>query len=282
MSDFVFSRIYDDTAKATRNINNYFEKFEIYNSNLYQILNQIPQYNIVQYLFIAAIIYFIFSFYNIEIKHLFILFISILIIGYLIQKDFGDFNQYISFKKDQLRFINKLCFDGEYFQNFGPKDEMNIFPQIKKSYLYRNPLIVEFYYNLREFTQFNLSAYVSSVLHTNNVMALHNQIKTGLMNPFANVDVMKNEMNESLNALQSMIYKVPESQISMDKLKNSCDALQSMLLFYIVEVEEICQKRNKNVGLNYLSKPDDQLNTQFEIAPNDIKTREYNPTYNLY
>ncbi len=282
MSDFVFSRIYDDTAKATRNINNYFEKFEIYNSNLYQILNQIPQYNIVQYLFIGAIIYFIFSFYNIEIKHLFILFISILIIGYLIQKDFGDFNQYISFKKDQLRFINKLCFDGEYFQNFGPKDEMNIFPQIKKSYLYRNPLIVEFYYNLREFTQFNLSAYVSSVLHTNNVMALHNQIKTGLMNPFANVDVMKNEMNESLNALQSMIYKVPESQISMDKLKNSCDALQSMLLFYIIEVEEICQKRNKNVGLNYLSKPDDQLNTQFEIAPNDIKTREYNPTYNLY
>lgn len=282
MSDFVFSRIYDDTAKATRNINNYFEKFEIYNSNLYQILNQIPQYNIVQYLFIGAIIYFIFSFYNIEIKHLFILFISILIIGYLIQKDFGDFNQYISFKKDQLRFINKLCFDGEYFQNFGPKDEMNIFPQIKKSYLYRNPLIVEFYYNLREFTQYNLSAFVSSVLHTNNVMALHNQIKTGLMNPFANVDVMKNEMNESLNALQSMIYKVPESQISMDKLKNSCDALQSMLLFYIIEVEEICQKRNKNVGLNYLSKPDDQLNTQFEIAPNDIKTREYNPTYNLY
>ena len=87
------------------NINNYFEKFEIYNSNLYQILNQIPQYNIVQYLFIGAIIYFIFSFYNIEIKHLFILFISILIIGYLIQKDFGDFNQYISFKKRELLFF---------------------------------------------------------------------------------------------------------------------------------------------------------------------------------
>lgn len=282
MSDFVFARMYDDTAKATRNINNYFEKFEIYNSNLYQILNQIPQYNIVQYLFIGAIIYFIFSFYNIEIKHLFILFISILIIGYLIQKDFGDFNQYISFKKDQLRFINKLCFDGEYFQNFGPKDNMNIFPQIKKSYLYRNPLIVEFYYNLREFTQYNLSAYVSSILHTNNIMALHHQIKTGVLNPFANVDTIKNEMTESLNAFSSLIYKAPDSPISTNKLKNSVDALQSLLLFYIIEVEEICQKKNKNIGLNYLSKPDDQLNTQFEVHPNDTKTREYNSVYNLY
>lgn len=282
MSDFVFARMYDDTAKATRNINNYFEKFEIYNSNLYQILNQIPQYNIVQYLFIGAIIYFIFSFYNIEIKHLFILFISILIIGYLIQKDFGDFNQYISFKKDQLRFINKLCFDGEYFQNFGPKDNMNIFPQIKKSYLYRNPLIVEFYYNLREFTQYNLSAYVSSILHTNNIMALHHQIKTGVLNPFANVDIIKNEMTESLNAFSSLIYKAPDSPISTNKLKNSVDALQSLLLFYIIEVEEICQKKNKNIGLNYLSKPDDQLNTQFEVHPNDTKTREYNSVYNLY
>lgn len=282
MSDFVFSRYYNDLNIVQKQIINYFEKFDIYNSNVYQILDQIPNYNIVYYFFIIAGIFFILNFYDIKIKHVFILLICILVIGYLIQKDFGDFNTYISHKKDQLRFINKLCFDGEIYKNYGPSDDMNIFPSIQKSYIYRNPLIVEFYYNIREFTQYNLSSYVASVLHTNNVMRLHNNVKIGLDNPYQNLDIMKSEMTKSLDALESTIYNTPEVPIALNKLKNAVNALQSLLLNYIVEVEQICQKKNKDDGVNYYIKPDDQLNSQFEVSANDTNTRDYNPAYNLF
>ncbi len=282
MSDFVFSRFYNDFNIVQKQIINYFDKFEIYNSNLYQILDQIPNYNIVYYFFIIAGIFFVLNFYDIKIKHVFILLICILVIGFLIQKDFGDFNKYISYKKDQLKFINKLCFDGTNYKNFGPNDDMNIFPSVQKSYIYRNPLIVEFYYNIREFTQYNLSSYVNSVLHTNNVMRLHNQVVLGLDNPYQNLDIMKSEMSKSLNSLESIIYKIPEAPIALNKLKNSVDALQSLLLNYIVEVEQLCQRKNKDDGINYYIKLDDQLNSQFEVSPNDINTKDYNPAYNMY
>ncbi len=282
MSDFVIPRYYDDMAKVQNQILNYFDKFEIYNSNLYQILNQIPNYNIIYYFFIIGFIFFILNFYDIQIKHVFILLISILVIGFLIQKDFGDFNKYISFKKDQLKFINKLCFDGQNYKNFGPNDDMNVFPSIQKSYLYLNPLIVEFYYNIREITQYNLSGYVGSVLHTNNVMRLHQQVKLGLDNPYQNLDIMKSEMGKSLNSLESTIYNTPEAPVALKKLKNAVDALQSLLLNYIVEVEQICQAKNKEDGVNYYIKLDDQLNSQFEVSPNDTNARDYNPSYNLY
>ncbi len=282
MTDFVFSRFYNDLGIVQKNIINYFDKFEIYNSNVYQILDQIPNYNIIYYFIIVGVIFFILNFYDITIKHVFILLISVLIIGFLIQKDYGDFNTYVSHKKDQLNFINKLCFDGQNYKNFGPNDDMNVFPTVQKSYIYRNPLIVEFYYNIREFTQYNLSSYVSSVLHTNNVMRLHNQVKLGLENPYQNLDIMKSEMTKSLNALESTIYKAPQAPIALNKLKNSVDALQSLLLNYIVEVEQLCQKKNKDDGVNYYIKPDDQLNSQFEVAANDINTRDYNPAYNLF
>jgi hypothetical protein len=282
MSDFVFARYMDDTFKASKNINNYFDKFDIYNSNVYQILNQIPQHNLVTYIFIASVVFFILQFYQIELKHLLSFFLVILILGYLIQKDFGDFNQYVSVKKNQLKFLNKLCFDGKLWRNFGPNNDMNIMPKVQESYLYRNPLIVEFFYNIREYSQYNLSAYVDSILHVNNIIYLHQQIIQGLQDPFSNLDVAKEEMSKSLNHLQSMIYKIPDSNVTNQKYKKSLDILQSILTRYIIEIEIQCERKNKKVGYHVLSKPDDQLNSSFDVPANDTNTRDYNPSFNLY
>ena len=282
MSDFIFSRYMDDTSKASKNINNYFEKFEIYNSNIYQILNQIPKSNLVYYIYIAAFFFFVFSFYEIKLNHILSFFIVLLIVGYLIQKDFGDFNQYTSTKKNQLKFLNKLCFDGQNFRNFGPNNDMNIMPNIEQSYLYLNPLIVEFFYDIREFSQYNISAYVNSILHTNNVMKLHQDITQGLQNPYANLDLAKEEVSKSLNSLESIIYKLPITDVTNTKYKKSVDTLQSILTKYIIEIEQICQRQNKKNGYNVLTKPDDQLNSSFDVSSNDISTRDYNPSYNLY
>lgn len=282
MSDFIFSRYMDDTFKASKNINNYFEKFEIYNSNIYQILNQIPENNIVQYIFIAAVIFFIFSFYDVQLKHLISLILVLLICGYLIQKDFGDFNKYTSVKKNQLKFLNKLCFDGEQWRNFGPNNDMNIMPTVKESFLYLNPLVVEFFYNIREYSQYNLSSYVASILCVNNIIKIHQEMKQGLQNPFANLDLAKEEMTKSLNSLQSIIYKLPISMATNEKYKKSLDTLQSILTRYIIEMELICERKNKINGITSNSKPNDQLNSSFDVAANDISTRDYNPSYNLY
>ncbi len=282
MTDFVFSRLYMDSFNLTNNVNNYFDKFEIYNSNVYQILNQIPQNNIIYYIYLSAFIFFVISFYEIKLNHILVFLILIVVIGYLIQKDFGQFNDYISLKKDQLNFLNKLCFDGSNYSNFGPKDTMNIQPPITKSYLYLNPLIVEFYYNIREFSQYNLSSYVSSIIHTNNVIALHQQMKEGLENPFQNLDVAKQEIAGSLNSLESLIYKLPVSDVSDTKYKKSVDVLQSILMRYIIEMEDICERKNNQIGYTMYSKPNDKLDSSFDVSPNDIQSKDYNASYNLF
>ncbi len=282
MSDFVFSRYMDETSKTSRHINNYFEHFEEYNSNLYQILEQIPKGNLVHYIYIVAILFFIFSFYEIKLNHILVLLLSILIIGYLIQKDFGDFNHYTSQKKDQLKFLNQLCFDGQHWRNFGPKNDMNIKPMVKQSYLYLNPLVIEFFFNIREFTQYNLSAYVDCVLHVNHVMKLHQDIKQGLENPFANLDLAKEEIASALNSLESTIYKLPISVVSNDKYSHSVKILQSILTKYTIEMEQMCQRINKKRGYDAITKPDDQLNSSFDVSPNDTTTRDYNPSYDLF
>ena len=282
MSDFIFSRILDETSKSSHHLNHYFENFEQYNSNIYQILEQIPKSNLVHYIYIIAILFFVFSFYEVKLNHILVLLLSILIIGYLIQKDFGDFNQYTSLKKDQLKFLNQLCFDGQHWRNFGPKNDMNIRPMVKQSYLYLNPLIVEFFYNIREFSQYNLSAYVDSVLHVNQVMKLHQDMKQGLEDPFSNLDVAKEEIAQALNSLESIIYKLPISVTTNDKYSQSVKILQSILTKYTIEMEQTCQRINKKRGYNAITKPDDQLNSSFDVSPNDTNTREYNPSYDLF
>lgn len=282
MSDFVFSRYMDETSKTSRHLNHYFDHFEEYNSNLYQILEQIPKGNLVHYIYIIAILFFLFSFYEIKLNHILVLLLSILIIGYLIQKDFGDFNQYTSQKKDQLKFLNRLCFDGQHWRNFGPKNDMNIKPMVKESYLYLNPLVVEFFFNIREFTQYNMSAYVDCVLHVNHVMKLHQDIKQGLENPFANLDLAKEEIASSLNSLESIIYKLPISVVSDHKYSHSVKILQSILTKYTIEMEQMCQRINKKRGYNAITKPDDQLNSSFDVSPNDTTTRDYNASYDLF
>jgi len=283
MSDFVFARILDESFQTSKHINHYFEKFDVYNSNVYQILNQIPQSNLIIYIFIISFIFFLLSFYEIKLNHILTFLLSIVIIGYLIQKDFGDFNKYISDKKTQLKFINKLCFDGNNWRNYGTNNDMMIQPHVKESYLYLNPLIVDLFYNIRQLTQINLSAYVSTVLHTNNVIGLHEQMKRGVIDPFSNLDVGKNEMTKALNSLESMIYNIHVNHIIQNKIfTNSVHVLQSILTRYIQEMEDICERQNKKDGLNVYSKPNDQLDSSFMVSPNDTKTSDYNPSYNLF
>ncbi len=282
MSDFVFSRLLSDSNEASKNINNYFDKFDNYNSNIYQILNQIPSDNLIIYIFIIGFIFFLFNFYEVKLNHLMTLFISILVIGYLIQKDFGDFNKYTETKKDQLKFLNKLCFDGTLWRNFGPNNTMNIIPKVSESYLYLNPLIVELFYNIREFTQYNLASYVGTLLHVNNVMGIHQQMKMGLADPFANLDLAKEEIGKAMNSLESLIYKLPISDVSENKYVSAKNLLQSILTRYVIEMEDICERVNKTDGLNIYSKPSDQLDSVFDVPANDMNTRDYNPSYNLY
>ncbi len=281
-TDFSFPRMFDETSRASKNINNFFDNIGFYNNNTYDILNDIPQGDIIKYVFMVGLIFFVISFYEIKLNHILVIILSFIIIGFLIQRDHKSFIKFTKTKKDQLNFIHKLVFDGENLMSAGPSDEMNIKPAIQKSYLYLNPVIVEFYYNIREFSQYNMSAYVNSILHVNNVIRLHNDAKIGINNPFANLDVLKDEVEKSLNALESIIYMIPSSPIAENKSAKSLDVLQSILSKYIIEMEDFCEKYNDINGLTIYSKPNDRLDSTFDVCANDTKSPGYNASYNLY
>ena len=104
----------------------------------------------------------------------------------------------------------------------------------------------------------------------------------GLADPFANLDLAKEEIGKAMNALEALIYKLPISDVSDNKYNNAKNLLQSILTRYTIEMEDICERMNKTNGLNIYSKPNDQLDSVFDVPANDMNTRDYNASYNLY
>jgi hypothetical protein len=282
MENIVFKNIYDKLSSSASNINSYFDNIDYYNDNIYDILYKIPKYNIIIYIFLIAIIYNFINRLKIRLNEILTFLFCLLIIYLLIKKNYTEFIKYTQYKKSQLNFLHKLIFNNKDW-SYAKNNSIMIKPTgNEKSYLYLNPVIVELFYNIREYSQYNISSYINSIIHCNNVIAIEYQSKIGLDRTYMNYEIATEETKKALNELNSIIYNLPSTKVSYMKLKDTIKTLHQLLNKHIRTIGEVFKNDNKVNDMNMFSMPDNFYDSYFLIAPNDTKTDNYNSTYNMY
>lgn len=283
MSSIIFQNIIDKINTSSNNINSYFENSDYYNTNIYDIYTKIPKSNIIIYIFIVFIVFNFISRLEIRLNEIMTFLVSVILIYILFKKDYSEFIKYTNVKKSQLDFLHKLIFNDTgvdyakiadiFFKPAGHNE---------KSFLYLNPLIVQFFYNLRNYSQLNISSYVNSIIHSNNVIGLSYQSTIGLDRSYLNYELAIDETKKALNSLNSMIYNLHSTKISYNKLEESIKILHSLLNKHISDMAVIFKNENKMGTMSIDKRPDSFYDMYFKISEDDTKTQDYMSVYNLY
>ena len=227
---------------------------------IYQVLNNY----ITIYIYCINYIFFIGK-YKITLNTIVSIILSYIILYYILSRnDFLD-TKYNNLTDLKLEFLNNIMFD----------DNIN-----EKSYLYINPVIIQFYYNTRDLIKYNLSNYRSSLINVNDMIKLEKNM-SDLINPFDTFINIKELYKKAMNNYQSIIYSIPYNEEVYLKFNNSLNMLQSLLLKIVDNAKEVCQYVNsKEVTTNTI--PDSILANESDIEKNDINTIDYNNHYNIY
>lgn len=275
----IIERLLYNLSLASQYVINRFKNEKIYD-NTYGIIYDLPNIKKLTYLFISAFIIFIM--YNVEIKlnHIFGLFLILIIIYLLIQKDSLEFNEYLSNKELELDFLNKILFENKKDYSIGLRYSTFYPLSTDRSYLYINPLVVTLLYKLREFSQYNFTNYKDIIFHINNIFDIQLNMTENSNNKLQLFEIAYQEYTRALNSYQSMIYSLPSAKAINIEYKDGIELLEKLLLHNIHEMKNLIIDSNKGeTSINTIS---DTFFDDFIIKPNpDIKTFA-NRVFNFY
>ncbi len=282
MTSIIFQNLLDKTTEATNNINSFFDNYDKYDTNIFNLIYKLPKYNLIIYIFIVFVIFRFITSFKLDNSHIFSLIISCIIIYFLVNTDYVKFMEYTSSKKDELKFLHKLMYDNK--DSWITASENNIFitpiKPYQKSYLYLNPALIDLFISIKSTSSYNISSYVDSLIHCNNVIGIEYEAKIGLNRQYLNYQTAILEKNKALNALNSLIYNIPESYVQ--KYMRAIKLLHGILNEHLKNIGEYFKNDVKLNGLSVDRVPDDLYEVDFYISPNDMNTRDYISTYNMY
>lgn len=283
MSSLIFENIINKINDSSENINSYFENIDLFNTNIYDIIDKIPKYNIIIYIFIIFLIFNFVSRLNIRLNEILTWMICILLIYFLIKKDYTQFILYTQDKKKQLNFLHKLVFNNKDI-DYAKINNIIVKPigNNQKSYLYLNPLIVQFFFNIREYSQYNISSYINSIICSNNVIGLDYQSKIGINKTYLNYESAIEETKKALNELNSVIYSIPSTIESYNKFDKSVKVLHGLLNKHIYDMSLLFKNENKTKDITISTMPNNFYDDYFTISADDTKTSDYISTFNMY
>jgi hypothetical protein len=285
MSSFIFNNYLDKSNETNKKVTEFLDKKDLYIPNIYNVLNTIPSNNIIFYFFIVLLIYAFLKNREIRLNEIFIFLICILVIYLLIQKDYVKFLTFTDDKKLQIKFLEKLMFQTNNFETaiIGGESLTELNVNSKISYLYYDPIIIEFYYNIRDVIKYNMSSFIDSLLHTNNLLRLSYQSNILKENLKENYEQAIIEKKKSLNSLSYLVFSMPINNILQKKYKDSLDILHTRLNGHInnmaILFKDITRQKNKDTSF-YL--PSDTFEKNNETQPFDKDNRKSSLTYDLY
>lgn len=281
MSNIIFEGLLDKINVSTNNINSYFNNADSYDRNISNIFEKIPKYNIIIYIFLIFLIFNFVSKLTIRSNEVLVFLISTLLIYFLVNKDYSDFINYTNNKKLQLDFLNKLIFNNENYTLASKNYSLNMTSE-NISYLHLNPLIVQFFYNIRAYKDYNISAYINSILSANTIIGLDFQSNIGINRTYLNYELATEETKKSMNELNSMIYNAPSTIVSFNKLNDSLSILHKLLNQLLINMATKFKNDNKLNDINLNRMPDNFYDAYFFISADDTKTKEYMSAFNMY
>ena len=284
MSGFIFNNYLERSNNTNKKINEFLDKKDLYIPNIYNILNTIPSNNVLFYFLVTLLIYALFRNMTIRLNEIFIFLVCLLVIYLLVQKDYVNFIKFTDNKKIQMTFLEKILFQNDNFERaiIGGESLTAFDVNNKKSYLYYDPLITEYYYSIREIISHDISSFINSLLHTNNLLRISYQSNILKENLKENYEEAVIEKNKALNFLSYVIFKLPINDITYNKYRESLNLLHARLNAHIdnmaILFKDITQEKNDNTLL-YM--PTDTFEKNNDTQPiNNIKNSSL--VYDLY
>ena len=252
MSGFIFNNYLERSNNTNKKINEFLDKKDLYIPNIYNILNTIPSNNVLFYFLVILLIYALFRNLTIRLNEIFIFLVCLLVIYLLVQKDYVNFIKFTDNKKIQMTFLEKILFQNDNFERaiIGGESLTALDVNNKKSYLYYDPLITEYYYSIRGIISHDISSFINSLLHTNNLLRISYQSNILKENLKENYEQAVIEKNKALNFLSYVIFKLPINNITYNKYRESLNLLHVRLNAHIdnmaILFKDITQEKNDN------------------------------------
>ena len=284
MSGFIFNNYLKRSNDTNKKINEFLDKKDLYIPNIYNILNTIPSNNVLFYFLVILLIYALFRNLTIRLNEIFIFLVCLLVIYLLVQKDYVNFIKFTDNKKIQMTFLEKILFQNDNFERaiIGGESLTALDVNNKKSYLYYDPLITEYYYSIRGIISHDISSFINSLLHTNNLLRISYQSNILKENLKENYEQAVIEKNKALNFLSYLIFKLPINDITYNKYRESLNLLHVRLNAHIdnmaILFKDITQEKNDNT-LFYM--PTDTFEKNNDTQPIN-KRKEGSLVYDLY
>jgi hypothetical protein len=113
-----------------------------------------------------------------------------------------------------------------------------------------DPDLINLFYNIREFKAYNTEAYMLSLKSADLMLKTKAELEVGLYHCAENLDLMQEKAKDSLNHLQTIIFKSPIPKAVTLKLQRALNTLQILLRRHIDDAVRICQKQYKERGID--------------------------------
>jgi hypothetical protein len=285
MSTFIFNKYLENSNDTNKKISEFLDKKDLYIPNIYNILDTIPANNVLFYFLTILLIYAFIRNQEIRLNEIMIFLVGCLIIYFLIQKDYVNFMQFTDDKKLQIKFLDKMLFQNNNFESAiigGESLTINDYRN-KKSYLYYDPIIIQYFYNIRDVINYDVSSFINALNYTNNLLKVSYQSNMLKENLQANFEQAVIEKNKALNSLSYLIFNIPVHNNSYKKYKESIDILHLRLNGHIENMailfKDITQEKNSNTN-SYL--PTDIFEKNQETQPNNPGINKSKLVYDLY
>ena len=283
MSDIIIDKYLTKSNNTNNEINKLIKYKDEFLINPYKVLSTLPSNSLLFYFFIVIIIYGLFKNKNIGPNEIFILLVSVIVVYMLSYNNYSSFLKFTFTKNNELNFLNNIMYNGQKvikgdILNFG--DNNGLYQ--KKSYLYYDPLISSLMYNIKEYTQENIQSYSNCLRNINSLLKLSFESKNISHSFLENFQSVIIEKNKALNELSSMIYLIPTSTITYEKFNKSIKVLHELLNVHIYKMSKLFIDKTSIDEKSYGYIPADFFQIDEYILPNDLKTINYQSSYNLY
>lgn len=285
MSSIIFNNYLKKSNETNKKVNEFLDKKDLYIPNIFNIINTIPSNNVLFYFLLVLLIYAFLRSREIRINDIFIFMVCVLVVYLLIQKDYVNFIQFTDNKKIQIKFLEKLLFNNNSYETaiIGGESLTINSPNVKTSYFYYDPIIIEFYYNIREVINYDISSYINSLTHTNNLLKISYQSNILKENLKENYEQAIIEKDKALNFLSYMIFSIPVNNITYKKYNDSINILHSRLNAHIdnmaILFKDITKQKNNDTSM-YL--PTDTFEKNNNAQPFDKDNRKSPLVHDLY
>jgi len=185
-------------------------------------------------------------------------------------------------KQNKVQFLSEILSKSNYFPEegtlFTSDNFFDLDDDINRNYIYFNPAVVDFYYANKDFINFALYNYANSLRAVNCMIILQNQMLLGVNNRGNQLEQLEYLRQRCLNFWQAVIYTLPSTKVSNEKLTNSIETLSELTQKIVDVAQKKVEQQNAKQGINMAYYPIVKSGPK----PNDIGTFGFNEHFDFF